>query len=110
MALELPAIMPPKAKRTGLCKDRGTQNSPVEIDNSETEAVSKLDEEGTAHGPKMGSSERRRASSTSSHQDELMADEEETRATAEALESLQWAEDPNKSPPGEDEYFQGSGI
>ena len=28
----------------------------------------------------------------------------------EALESLQWADDPNRSPPGEDEYFQGPGL
>ena len=59
----------------------------MEIDNSETEAVSKPDEEDKTHPPKPGSSECRRASSTSSHRDELIADEEETRATAEALES-----------------------
>ena len=39
-----------------------------------------------------------------------MADEEETKATADALESQQWAEDPDRSPSGEDEYFQGSGL
>ena len=39
-----------------------------------------------------------------------MAGEEETRATAEILESLQRADNPNRSPSGEDEYFQGSGL
>ena len=39
-----------------------------------------------------------------------MASEEETRAAAEALESLQRADDPNRSPSGEDEYFQGPSL
>ena len=39
-----------------------------------------------------------------------MASEEETRAVAEALESLQRADDPDRSPSGEDEYFQGPGL
>ena len=39
-----------------------------------------------------------------------MVSEEETRAAAEALESLQRADDPNRSPSGEDKYFQGPGL
>ena len=39
-----------------------------------------------------------------------MAGKEETTAAAEALESLQWADDPDMSPPREDEYFQGPGL
>ena len=39
-----------------------------------------------------------------------MASEEETRAAAEAMESLQRVDDPDRSPSGEDEYFQGSGL
>ena len=39
-----------------------------------------------------------------------MAGKEETRAPAEALESLQRADDPDRSPSGKDEYFQGSGL
>ena len=82
----------------------------MEIDNSEVEAASKPDEENTAHRTQTDSSgllKSRCASSISSHRDELIANEEETRAAAEALESLQWADDPNRSPSGEDEYCQG---
>ena len=39
-----------------------------------------------------------------------MANEEQTIAAAEDLESTQQAEDPDKSPPREDEYFQGLGL
>ena len=82
----------------------------MEIDNSEPEAASKPDEEDTAHRTQPDSSKCKRVSSTSSYQDELMASEEETRVAEEALESLQWADDPDRSPPREDEYFQGPGL
>ena len=64
----------------------------MEVDNSEAEVALKPDEENTAHQTQMDSSgmfKCRHASSTSSHQDELIASKEETRAAVEALESLQ---------------------
>ena len=85
----------------------------MEIDNSKTEAASKPDGEDTAHQTQSDSSrppECTRALSTSIHRDEPIASEEETRAAAKALESLQWADDPDRSPSREDEYFQGPGL
>ena len=102
--------MPPRTRKWALRDDRGTRTSPVEIDNSETKATLKPDEENTAHQTQRDSSglfKRRHASSTPSHQDELIAGEEETRAAAEALESLQWADDPDRSFFEENKYFQG---
>ena len=85
----------------------------MEIDEIETETASKPDGEDAAHQTQEDSSrslKSRHASSTSSHRNELMVSEEETRAAVEALESLQNADDPDRSPSGEDEYFQGPSL
>ena len=103
----------PKPRRRAPRGDQGTQTSPVEIDNSEMEAALKPDGEDTAHQTQPDSSRPpkcRQASSTSSHQDELIADEEETRAATEALESLQWADDPTGHLLGKMSIFRALGF
>ena len=105
--------MPPRTRKQNQQSDQGTHADPVEINNSKTEAAPKPDEENTAHQTQLDTSRSfkpRHASSTTSHWDELIASEEETRAAAEALESLQRTDDPDRSPSREDEYFQGSRL
>ena len=61
----------------------------MEIDGTKTETASKPGGEDADHQTQEDPSRSlkpRHASSTSSHQDELMVGEEETRAVAEALE------------------------
>ena len=97
-------------------KGWGTLTNPLEIGNSEadeTESALRLDEADLAHQTKNTPSQSfnpRDTSSASSHQSQLLATDEETRAAAATLEMLWKTDDPDKSPSGEDEYFQGPGL
>ena len=99
-----------------LTKRLRNSHQPLEIDNSKTdkpETTSKPDEEDLAHWTKDDPSESlnlRDTSSACDHQSQLIATEEETRAAAATFEMLWEADDPDKSPSGEDEYLQGSGL
>ena len=131
--------MPPKTTRTGGNKKSGenrkttlrssrkgcgTSTDPMDVTNSqveEIETISKPDKTNTTlqtedkssqaiKPEKVQSTPVEADTSNQGDQSQQYTTNKETRVAAETVELLQGTDDPNKTPPEEADYFEGSGL